>query len=557
MGTVVTFSMSLKPLFLLTAAVLFSQGWADTPPPQLRRQGTATQLIVKGQPFLIRGGEVNNSAGTNPEHMKQHWPKLAALNLNTVLVPVYWDLIEPAEGRFDFTTVDALITQARENRMHLVLLWFGSWKNSMSCYAPSWVKQDPKRFPRARDAQGIAQEILTPFSEENQKVDTRAFVALQKHLREFDGTEQTVLMIQVENEIGMIPSARDHSEAAERAFNGAVPERLMKALLENAETLSAEIGAAWRQAGRRTAGTWTEVFGPGTLAEEAFMAWHFATYTNAVAAAGKAEYPLPMFVNAALIRKGHQAGQYPSAGPLPHLADVWRAGAPDIDFLSPDIYFENFVEWARKYTRPGNPLFIPEALRSQDAAVNGLYAVGAYDALGFSPFGIEAIGEPAGKYLTASYDILRQLEPLILAHQGKGTMAGLLPEGPEQRQPQRMKFGSHFVYATFEKGAPPALADGFIVPSGSQAPAPVPPSGGLLIAVSPNEFIVAGTAVILTFESTEPGKRVGILSAEEGRYVSGKWMNELWLSGDQTHQGRHIRLEPRRFSIQRFKLYDY
>ena len=285
------------------------------------------------------------------------------------------------------------------------------------------------------------------------------------------------------------------------------------------------------------------------------MAWHFARYTEAVTAAGKREYPLPMFVNAALIRPGHQPGQYPSAGPLPHLIDVWRAAAPSVDFLAPDIYFQNFTEWARRYRRSGNPLFVPEAMRSNEASVNALYSFGAHDAIGFSPFGIESIGEPAAKLLSASYDLVAQLEPLLVELQGQGMTAGLLSEGAEQRQPQQVRLNGYVLAVTFERGTPPSLADGVV--SGGSVAGPPPPSGGLVLATAPDEFIVAGTAVTITFASSTAGKRAGILSAEEGRFVEGRWENTRWLNGDQTHQGRHVRLEPGRFSLQRVRLYLY
>jgi beta-galactosidase GanA len=419
--------------------------------------------------------------------------------------------------------------------MRLVLLWFGSWKNSMSCYTPAWVKRDPRRFPRARDIDGTPQEILSPFSAENRDADARAFAALQGHLRRTDEASRTVLMVQVENEIGMIPTARDHSAEADRAFASAVPGELMAALAAHREELAPELRALWLGAGGKPGGTWPDVFGSGPAGEEVFMAWHFARYTEAVAAAGKREYPLPMFVNAALIRPGHQPGQYPSAGPLPHLFDVWRAVARSIDLLAPDIYFQNFAEWARRYRRAGNPLFVPEAMRSPEASVNALYAFGAHDAIGFSPFGIESIGEPAAKHLAASYDLVAQLEPLLIELQGKGMTAGLRSEGEEQRQPQQVRLNGYVLAATFEP----------------------PPSGGLVLATAPDEFVVAGTAVTVTFASGTAGQRVGILSAEEGRFVAGRWEGSRRLNGDETHQGRHVRLEPGRFSIQRVKLYLY
>lgn len=543
-------------LFALFLPLATWAGAADSSRPHLRQQGTATQLIVDGRPFLIRGGEVGNSTGSNPDYLRQFWDKFDELKLNTLLVPVYWDLVEPAEGRFDFSTVDRLLEQAREHDKRIVLLWFGSWKNSMSCYAPAWVKRDSKRFPRAADRDGVPQEILSPFSAENRDTDARAFAALLRHLRQTDGSRHTVVMVQVENEIGMIPSARDHSPAADRAFAEPVPPALMSQLAAHKETLAPELLATWLRAGGKTSGSWSEVFGSGPAGEEIFMAWHFASFSEAVTAAGKKEYPLPMFVNAALIRPGHQPGQYPSAGPLPHLMDVWRTAAPSVDFLSPDIYFQAFAEWARRYRRSGNPVFIPEAMRSPEASVNGLYAFGALDAIGFSPFGIESIADPAAKLLAASFGLVAQLEHLILELQGQGRMAGLLSEGPEQRQPQQVQLGGWVLRASFERAAQPALADGVPPAPGAPPPAP-PPSGGLVLATAADEFLIAGSGLTVTFASTAGGKRAGLLSVEEGRFVSRQWENIRWLSGDETHQGRHVRLEPGRFSIQRVRLYLY
>jgi beta-galactosidase GanA len=332
---------------------------------RLIKQGTATQLRVHNKPFLLIAGELGNSGASSLEYLGAIWPKLEKMHLNAVLVPVYWELLEPAEGRFDFSLADGAIESARKYNLKLVLLWFGAWKNSMSCYAPYWVKTDWKRFPRARNKDGQAMETLTPFSEESRNADARAFAALTKHLQRTDAAEQTVVMIQVENEIGMIPDARDHSQKANEAYAGPVPEEFMADLQKNRNDLAPEFSEIWRQNGYKTSRAWEEVFGKGLQTEEIFMARHFAKYANSVAEAGKREYALPMYVNAALIRPGYQPGQYPSAGPLPHLIDVWRAAAPAIDFIAPDIYFRNFSEWCAKYDRSGNPLFIPEVQNSQ------------------------------------------------------------------------------------------------------------------------------------------------------------------------------------------------
>jgi beta-galactosidase GanA len=552
----------MKPVLCLLALALGPWlGAAEL--PHLQKQGTATQLIVDGQPFLMRGGELGNSSG-EPDYLRKSWPKLKAMNLNTVVAPVYWDVIEPVEGKFDFAPVDGLIADAHANGMRLVLLWFGTWKNSMSCYAPGWVKADQARFPRARTSNGAGQEILSPFSATNRDADCRAFSALMRHLKTGD-PEHTVILVQVENEIGMIPEARDHTPEAEQALASPVPPVLLDYLVQKQASLAPELLAAWQAAGAKKAGSWAEVFGTSPAGEEIFMAWHFARYTQAVAAAGKAELPLPMYANAALIRPGYQPGQYPSAGPLPHLIDVWRAAAPALDFIAPDIYFQNFSYWAQLYTRSGNPLFIPEAMRSPEAAVNGLYAFGQLDAMGFSPFSIETNNEPAAGFLAASFDLVRQLTPLLTAKQGRGLTAGFLQESVESKQPQEVRLGRWVLHASFERAAPPQLADGLAVVIGAENSAltaggrpGTAPAGGLVIALGDDEFLFAGIGLTITFAPSEGGgQQAGLLSVEEGSYVDGQWQHLRWLNGDQTHQGRHVRLEPGHFGLQRVKLYRY
>ncbi len=513
--------------------------------PHLIKQGSANLLMVQGEPFLILGGELGNSTASDLAYLRPFWQNFKMMHLNTILSPVYWELIEPEEGRFDFSLVDSLIYSARIYDLKLVLLWFGSWKNSMSCYAPSWVKRDQQRFPRARTRAGQALEILTPFSEENRNADARAFKALMQHLRSCDEQQQTVIMIQVENEIGMIPEARDYCDAANRSFARPVPVELMNYLQSNKHSLMPEFRQIWERMGYKASGTWEQVFGKGLHTDEIFIAWHFAKYTDEVAKAGKDVYPLPMFVNAALIRPKYQPGQYPSGGPLPHLLDIWRAAAPHIDFLAPDIYFKNFKEWCEKYDRSGNPLFIPEVANTQSPA-NAFYAIAQHNAMGYSPFSIESLKAPQFHPLGSAYDILHQLEPLILMKQGKGQMAGVLLDSTHHKT--RIELGNFIFNVRHEYSWAYA----------QKSEGETPRFGGMIIMLEPDEFIIAGSGIIVTFEPrSNDGSVAGIDWIDEGRFINGKWTPGRRLNGDQSHQGRHLHLPGNTYGIQRAKLYAY
>lgn len=537
---------SLAALLLLALSILTASASSI---PHLQKAGTATQLIVDDQPFLILGGELHNSSSSSLDYMKPLWPELRQMNLNTVLTPVSWELIEPAEGKFDFSIVDGLIRGARQNNLRLVFLWFGSWKNSMSSYTPAWIKTNQSRFPRAETGDGKGEEILSAFSDANCDADKRAFAALMKHVREFDGEKHTVIMVQVENEIGMIPEARDHSAIANKLFSEPVPKGLTDYLEQHRDSLVPEFHSAWEQAGSKTSGTWEQMFGPGTGTEEIFTAWYCARYTDRVAAAGHAEYPLPMYVNAALMRPGWKPGQYPSGGPLPHLMDVWRAGAPHIDILAPDIYFSNFEAWCEKYHRSGNPLFIPE---TRPVPANLLYALGQFDALGVSPFGIEdEFSRPPtnnSPTIAQTYQTLAALTSLILENQGKGTMAGVWLDGTNRTQ--KIKLGDY----TF------TVAHDYTWPysSGYHQTNDWPRMGGLIISTGPGEYIVAGSGLVVTFASNLPGKPMaGITSIDEENLVNGHWVTGRRLNGDENHQGRHLYLAPDQCGVQHLKLYSY
>jgi hypothetical protein len=273
-----------------------------------------------------------------------------------------------------------------------------------------------------------------------------------------------------------------------------------------------------------------------------------------------------MFVNAALIRPGYPPGRYPSAGPLPHLMDVWRAGAPAIDVLSPDIYFPNFQEWAGKYHRGGNAIIIPESPHNARTGANAFWTFGQLDAIGYGPFAVDDVTDPQDS-LGRAYDILNQLTPLILKHQGDGTMVGFSPMVHYDWSfdiGQKARLGDYTLNVTFDlpRGATrPATTPSDLPPGGptnSAVPPGVPLGGGLAILLGPDELLIAGSGITITFApAASSGEIAGILSIQEGRFDHDQWVGGRWLNGDQSHQGRHVQIPMNQFGIQIVKLYRY
>jgi len=535
--------------------------------PQLRRVGPVTQLYVDDRPFLVLGGELGNSTASDLTSLDEAITRCRRMNLNTVLLPVYWDRLEPAEGQFDFSLLRGAIDLARRQELRLILLWFGTWKNSMSCYAPSWVKRNTSRFPRVRLSSGEAIEIISPQSEAANHADARAFATLMRWVREYDSTRQTVVMVQVQNEVGMIPEPRDHCQQSERAYRSPVPPALLS--LTTGGAIGPEVNALWRQAGHKTQGTWSEIFGDTPEGQELFTAWQLARYVEKVAAAGKREYPLPMFANAALIRPGYRPGQYPSGGPLPHLLEIWRAAAPSLDMICPDIYFPNFIEWADRYRRGGNPLFIPELAASTRAPANALYALAQLGAIGAAPFAVEDLSLDKRQQLADCYQMLAGLSEAILLAQQNRTVIGLCPQigfdWSISDQPQRGELGGVIFEARFD---PPVAADhhtpATVLPTlgvGRWDAPPATPAGGVLVlqlSERDAEFAVAGRGTTLTFSPADGSGKIGIDWAQQGYYLpDGTWQGARWLNGDQTHQGRHIHLPLECWSALRIRLYQY
>lgn len=556
-------------LALLLSAPAAPAG-GSAPMPHLETRGRATQLIVDGRPWLILGGELNNTAATDAAYLQSVWPKLTRLGLNTVLVPVAWDWIEPEEGKFDFSVLDGALAGARRNRQKIVLLWFGSWKNGVSTFAPAWVKADQRRFPRVRVGSGSAVEVLSPAGEAALDADTRAYVALLEHLERVDA-QHTTLMIQLENEVGITGDSRDRSEGASRAFAGPVPPELLQWLQRHRTSLSPDLLAAWQAAGARSDGTWQQVFGTDSRADEIFMAWQYARYMGHIAAAGKAVYPLPVFTNSWLARADNVPGDYPSGGPEPLTFDIWKAGAPAIDLNCPDISVAGFDQIARVFHRPDNPLFVPEGLGIAAGVANVFYAVGAQSGLGYSVFGIDntvrlvmfppVLGaapptDLEGLPLAKGYASLRELTPMILAHQAEGTIdAAWLSAG---RTSQDIDLGGYRLRFELRRTF---WDQKFVTDLGY----------GIAMSAGPDEFYIVGADVQVTFQPRTPGPPIAGLAVDEAGHFDGMHFTaERKLNGDDImlnyklaqqaqvgQSGSGARFGPEGPTIQHIKLYRY
>lgn len=543
---------------------------AQTPLPHLRKQGNSTQLVVDGNPFLMLGGELHNSSMGGFEYMRPIWKRMADANLNTVIATTSWELVEPEEGKFDFALVDSMILGARKNGLKLVVIWFGSWKNSASTYIPAWVKLDQKRFPLAKDENGNALNILSTFSEEACNADARAYAALMKHIRQIDGRHHTVLMIQVENEIGTLRTKRDYNETANTAFNGPVPAELMNYLEKNKTSLHPGVVEAWEKQCFRKEGTWEEVFGKGVLmddwkamsylTEELFMAWNYARYVEKIASSGKKEYNIPMYVNAWLkqpVPSGHAPGNYPSGGPTPQVIDIWRAGAPSIDLIAPDIYIvDEFRYVCDQYTFSGNPLLIPETTGDAAGAARAFFVYGRYSGICFAPFGID--GGDAGANVNSisdmqdAYGTIKQLVPFILEYQGTENISGLLAD--DNSRIDTVVIGGYKIRGTLGRrfdftGAGIPGGQGQIQPVRRQA------GGALVISTGPGELIIAGRNMSLNFSNEDPSSslKVSFLSLEDGRFYNNKWITGRRLNGDEFR----VSFPSDRSKIYKLNLYKY
>jgi beta-galactosidase GanA len=519
-------------------AVLAAGVWVASPQaqnkggslPRIVQQEGRNALFVDDAPYLMLGVQVNNSSAW-PSMLPKVWPAVEALHANTVEMPIYWEQLEPQQGHFDYTVLDELLIQARQHNVHLVLLWFGTWKNGSGHYMPEWMKRSPDLSTHILGANGRLLDSPSPYAKAALEADISAFSAFMTHLKSAD-QQHTVLMVQVENEPGTWGSVRDYSPTAQKLFESPVPAELLTALHKPAAPTA----------------TWQDVFGAD--AEEFFHAWSVARYIGQVAAAGKAIYPLPLYANAA-VRDPVNPGRppsYESGGPTDNVFPIWKVAAPALDLLAPDIYVGDstrYLKLLELYGRPDNALFVPESGNKPEFARYVFAAIGR-QAIGFGTFGLDYTGYANGplgatkisEELVAdfglNYKLLGPMSREIAKLNFQGKLQAVVEE--QGKPSQSLDFGSWTVKISY--GLPQF---GF----GDKPPGNSEPTGRVLVAkLSENEFLVAGFFCRVDFHDASSDKQRQFMRVEEGNYDSGIFKPIRIWNGDQTDYGLNFTSVP-------------
>jgi hypothetical protein len=498
----------------------------ERPLPRVVKKDGRFALFVHDAPYLMLGAQAHNSSGW-PAMLPKVWPAMEYLNVNTVEIPVYWEQFEPRPGQYDYTAIDALLAGAREHRVRLVLLWFGTWKNGSQHYMPEWMKVAPDRYPHILDKNGHAADSPSPYAAASLAADESAFAAFMRHLKAAD-PQRTVIMVQVENEPGTWDSLRDYSPVAQKLFEAPVPLEVLAAMQVKAASPSPN---------------WQEAFGPE--ADVCFHAWSVAKYVGQVAAAGKAAYPLPLYANAALrdpLKPG-APGTYESGGPTDNVLAIWKAAAPALDVLAPDIYVNDpaaYLKVLELYHRDDNPLFVPET--GGPGNERFFFSALGLQAIGYSPFGMDYTRSRSAA--EASRPREEVLTPWAMNYR-------LI--GPMQREIARLNFEGKLQAVAEERGriteTMPFGAWNAVVSYGvtrnNRAAGNPEPTGRVLVGqLKDNQFLVAGFFCRVDFRPAGAGQHRQFLRVEEGVYENGVFkFLRIW-NGDETDWGLNFGAEP-------------
>lgn len=485
--------------------------------PRLVVHNNATTLWVDNQPFISLAAEIHNSSASSPTYMEEHvWSEVMQLNINTLVVPIYWELIEPIQSKFDFSSVDYLISAARKHHVKLVLLWYGLWKNGLSSYVPEWVKTDSSTIYAQTDS-GEHLFSVSPADQHSVSLDATAFSKLMSHIKQYDAAQSTVIMVQVENEVGLLRSDFDYSIDKESALAEPIPTGLIEGSQKS----------------------WSEHF--GSEAGEYYMAYLYASAIQQIAKAGKQAYALPFYVNAWLEKPLGTPGTFPTGGPTARMLRTWQLAAPAIDLITPDIYVPNFDQVCDEYSRTQSALLVPETRQDLRTVSNLIYGISNYNLFLFSPFGAEdffkAQKESDLRVLTQlaiDADAFNYSKTGPVLSSAYGYLQGLIPLLIANRRTKNLH--SFLVKQAADRGTRITLGDCTAVIHFSQMEGNIAPSAGFILELSDQEFLLFGINIRVELEAPKNEERkVGLLRMEEGKVVSNQWQTTRILNGDEQY----------------------
>lgn len=401
--------------------------------PRLKTIDGKVRLMVDGAPYFILGMQLDCDSCYDADNMAGLMAQAKRMGCNSVALLLYWRLIEPEMGQYDFTILDAMIAAAEKCDLRIVLVWFGSYKNGCLQYAPDWVRSDQDRFQRAWRRDGTRLEpFACPTCKETLVADRDAVCQVFTRLKERD-VSRRVILFQVNNEIGLLTTDRCYCPRCQERYDAGAYDAQAS-------------GAA------------------------AFSADCFLAFQETIAAAAKAIYPLPCYLNAWLsgTSPSSRPGQYPAGGPEPRVLAQYLREKRAIDFVSPDVYSTGQAAFHRLcalYDAPGNPLYIAEHSAGKGSRMekNVFYTL-AYGAIGFDPWAIDSAfpdqnGQPlvdnrTFRWSDEAYDLadsyipLSDAMPLVAAHAGTGALQAFVQEDGEWGA--ALCFGDVYVDIGFE-----------------------------------------------------------------------------------------------------------
>lgn len=451
--------------------------------PYLRKTNGRSELMVNGKPFIILGFQWSCDLSSDEAYVESYLPYAREMGCNTVVIPVYWRDVEPSPGNYRLEDLRKRIFACRENGLKMGVLWFGAYKNAQLWYVPDWVYRDEVQFPRVVRKNGeIFENTACPLGKNTLQRDKAAFLEVLKEIQRVDSEENTVIVVQIENEAGLL--------ATDRCYCGTCSRRY------------AEEG--WKEA-------------------EEFTATCMAEYIGELAEAGKALYPLPFYANAWLdmLRFDRPGADYPSGGPNMKNLRIYAKKAPHLDFVAPDTYevsYRDFTRVCRAYAEGAGALYIAEHHTGDGsrAEKNIFYALGEYAGIGFDPYCINNNEDPV---VTDKGAIAPRIHPYI---DSLRAINGALPVILEARGTPRLK---GFVQEDAEKNCLVEMGKyAFLMEYKENG-------RGMVIKLGEEEYVILGTGFNIRVCSRETSEMVVPSRCEWGEYgADGNWVKRCTAS---------------------------